>query len=82
MAALTLQERADIVADIQRTSECTSTITKTQLRAVIDALDDWWEATGAIAANSSIPTPQRGAMTVRQKAYIFKVILDKKYRGV
>lgn len=82
MAVLASQDRADIVAEIQRTSECTSSITKVQLRAVINALDDWWEATGAGLANAAIPQPQRGSMTVRQKAYLFQAILDKKYRGL
>lgn len=56
--------------------------TKAQLRAVVDALDAWWEATGAAAANAAIPQPQRGILTTRQKAFLFQMMLDKKFRGL
>lgn len=82
MPVLSSTDRASIVADVQRTVECPGGLTKVQLMAVIDALDDWWEATGAVAANAAIPQPQRGILTVRQKAFLFGQMLDKKYRGI
>ena len=82
MTALTEPDRLSISAEVQRTPECPSAPSKAQLKAVIDALDDWWEATGAALANAAIPQPQRGAMTVRQKAFLFHRVLDKKYKGL
>ena len=79
MAALTNQQRSEDVAEIQRTPDCPGAITKPQLRAAYNALDDWWEATGAAAANAAIPQPQRGLMTTRQKASLFFVLLRRKY---
>lgn len=79
MAVLSAAERADITARIQRTVECPGGLSKPQLRAVFDALDDWWEATGATAANAAIPQPQRGILSTRQKAAIFQLLLIKKY---
>ena len=80
MATLPTQDRADIAAEAQRTPECPGGLTKAQLRAVIDALDDWWEATGAAAANTAIPQPQRGILTVRQKAFLFQRVLERRYK--
>lgn len=79
MAVLSAADRADITARIQRTAECPGGVSKPQLRAVFDALDDWWETTGAAAANAAIPQPQRGILTVKQKAALFQLLLIKKY---
>jgi hypothetical protein len=80
MAALPTQDRADITAEAQRTPECPGSLTKEQLRAVVDALDDYWEATGAAAANAAIPQPQRGLLTARQKAFLFQRVLERRYK--
>ena len=82
MPVLTSLERAAITAAIQRTSDCPGSITKPDLRAVFDALDDWWETTGAAAGNTSIPQPQRGILTAKQKAAIFMLLLNKKYEVI
>lgn len=80
MATLPIQDRADITADVQRTPECPGGVTKAQLRAVVDALDDYWEATGAAAANAAIPQPQRGILSARQKAFLFQRVLERRYK--
>jgi hypothetical protein len=79
MAVLTAQLRADLTAEIQRTVDCPGSLTKAQVREVYDALDDWWEATGATAANTAIPQPQRGVLTAKQKAALFMALLRKRY---
>lgn len=80
MATLPIQDRAGITADVQRTPECPGGVTKAQLRAVVDALDDYWEATGAAAANAAIPQPQRGILSARQKAFLFQRVLERRYK--
>ena len=82
MAVLTNEERAQITAEVQRTRECPGATNKVQLRAVVDSLDAWWEATGAAAANAAIPQPQRGLLNTRQKYFLFQAVLERKYQGL
>lgn len=78
MAALPDIDRANLTAEIQRTSDCPGGVTKPQLRAVVNAMDDWWE-TVAAAGNTAIPQPQRGILTTKQKAALFMLLLRRKY---
>ena len=59
MAALRIQDRADIRADVQRTPECPGGVTKAQLRAVVDALlasmNSEFEAVYARRGRPSVP---------------------------
>lgn len=48
-------------------------------QACVDALDDWWEASGAAAGNTAIPQPQRGILTSKQKARLFVMLLEARY---
>lgn len=80
MAALPAQDISDISAEIQRTPECPRTLTKPQLRAVIEAMDAWWDTTGAALANQAIPQPQRGLLNSRQKAFLFQRMLERRYK--
>lgn len=76
---LTTEQRRAIGTKIMRTSDCPGEMTKPQLVGVIDALDDWWEASGAAAANTAIPQPQRGILTTKQKARLFMALLAARY---
>lgn len=78
MAALSDADRAALTAEIQRTDDCPGALTKPQLRAVYNALDDWWESVMA-SGNAAIPQPQRGLLTTKQKAAIFFTLLRRKY---
>lgn len=78
MTVLTDPERQQVVAQFMRTIECPGGITKPQLRAVVDSIDDWWE-TVAADGNNSIPQPQRGIMTTKQKSALFTAVLAKRY---
>lgn len=69
-------------AEIQRTQLCPGPLTKAQLREVFAALDNWWETSGAQAANLAIPQPQRGAMTPLQKYAVLMLVLTKKVEGL
>lgn len=81
MAVLSDPDRAQITAEIQRTSDCPGGITKPQLRAVYNAMDDWWESVEA-AGNAAIPQPQRGILTTKQKAAMFMALLRKRYEVI
>lgn len=76
---LTTEQRRAIGVKIMRTGDCPGGLTKPQLVEVIDALDDWWDATGAAAANAAIPQPQRGILTTKQKARLFMALLAARY---
>ena len=78
--SLTTEQRRAIREAIMRAGDCPGAITKPQLVAVVDAIDDWWEATGAAAANAAIPQPQRGLLTAKQKARLFTMLLDARYK--
>jgi len=45
-------------------------VTKPELRAAVDATDDWIEANQA-GFNAALPQPFRGAATVPQKTFLF-----------
>lgn len=77
--ALTTEQRRAIWKQVMRTADCPGGLTKAQLLDVVNALDDWWEATGAAAANAAIPQPQRGILTNRQKARLFVALLSARY---
>lgn len=76
---MTTEQRRAIAVKIMRTGDCPGGLTKPQLVEVIDALDDWWEASGAAAANVAIPQPQRGILTTKQKARLFMALLAARY---
>lgn len=76
---LTTEQRRAIFVKIMRTADCPSGLTKAQLLAVVDAMDDWWETSGAADGNAAIPQPQRGILTNRQKARLFVMLLEARY---
>lgn len=78
--SLTTEQRRAIREELMRTGDCPGAITKPQLVEVVYALDDWWESTGAAAANAAIPQPQRGLLTNKQKARLFVMLLDARYK--
>lgn len=71
MANLTIQERADATLEMIRHEivalNQTATLTTTELRALVDAMDDYLEA-NATAINQSIPQPLRGNASTKMKA--------------
>ncbi len=78
MAVLTNLARATLHAEIMREALGDISINKTQLRAVVDALDDYFNANAA-AMNTAIPQPQRGSLTTSQKARIAAAVLLRRY---
>jgi hypothetical protein len=53
-------------------------ITKAQLRAAVDAADQWADD-NASAYNQAIPQPARGALTAAQKARILMFVVRRRY---
>lgn len=53
-------------------------LVKADLRAAIDAADDWADANAA-SFNTAIPLPARTALTARQKAKLLAMVLQRRY---
>lgn len=84
MAVLSTQDRADLVGDIIKSLSLTRetvNAVKDDIRAAVDAADDWAN-TNAAAYNSALPQPFRGAATADQKSRILEaVIVKRRTRG-
>lgn len=78
MAAMSNQNRFDCWADFMRTEEAFLGLTKAELRAAIDACDQW-ASDNAAAFNTAIPQPARSALTATQKARLLSLIIRKRY---
>jgi hypothetical protein len=84
MTKLTELERADMWADFMRelSSDGQSIgITKQELRAAIDALDDFMDDSAA-TINAAIPQPARTSLTVQQKALMLSYVVLKRYKVI
>ncbi|NIP55016.1 MAG: hypothetical protein GWN00_14840 [Aliifodinibius sp.] len=81
MAVLTEQDRYDLWAEYMRFSSNIREeigLTKPELRAAVDATDDWIEANKA-DYNSSLPAAAQAALTAKQKARLFMAVAQKKF---
>jgi hypothetical protein len=79
MAALTDSDRAECWAEVMRREDVgTLTISKADVRALMNAVDDWVVA-NATAFNAALPQPGRGALSSAQKALILSEIVLKRY---
>lgn len=82
MAALNDTDRAAVnqqfQSDVSRDREPFGALTKTDIRAAVNAIDDWVVANAA-AFNAAIPQPARGALTAAQKARLLSLIVARRY---
>lgn len=79
MAILADSARAEVTADWMRENEETvGAITKADLRACINALDQFL-SDNAATINSAIPQPARSVLTTRQKALALTAVVAKRY---
>jgi len=79
--ALNNQERTEIWArfqDDESKIRRSIDVDKSDLRAAVDAMDDWWDTVEA-AGNAAIPQPARSALTGRQKKYLFMLLLQTRF---
>lgn len=78
--ALDTTGRFRVWAHIMRTADFGNVaVTKAELRAAVDATDDWIESAQGGAApatgyNSALPQPFRGAASPQQKTVLFCVV--------
>jgi hypothetical protein len=78
MAVLGESDRAEVWAEYMRDGDGAPTITKAQLRAVVNAIDDWVDA-NATSFNTAIPQPQRSELTTKQKAALLVYVVIRRH---
>lgn len=80
MPVLSSDDRAEVSIRYQRRAcerRAALPLTKAELRAAVDAVDDWWEANQS-AYNQAIPQPARSALGAKAKAeLLFQVIIRR-----
>lgn len=76
MAVMSNLSRAECQAEYIR--EEGVAITKADLRAAVDALDDWFDANAA-TLNSVLPLAARQGLSVPQKARLLRAVIAKRY---
>lgn len=80
MAVLLEADRKIIVEEIlskNREAEPDS-LTFEDLLAAVNATDDWIVANSA-SFNAALPQPARGVLTARQKAWLFSLVLRRRW---
>lgn len=78
MAVLSNGDRAAVTADWQRENNLPIAINKPDLRAAINAIDQWCDDNAA-AFNSAIPLPARTALSARQKAWLLSTVIRRRF---
>lgn len=78
MAVLSDPNRAELMADWMRENRSAVGITKSDLRASVNALDAFLD-TNAAAINAAIPQPARGVLSTAQKAHLLMFVIRQRY---
>lgn len=77
MAVIPTNERAAVTASIMRDPLCPGTVTKAQLRAAVDAADQWADDNAA-AFNTALPAAFRNNATAKEKALLLMYVISKR----
>ncbi len=84
MAKMSTSQRkalwAEFMREVSRERERLA-LTKPQLRAAIDAADDWLDDNAA-SFNAALPVAARTALDARQKARLLRAILGKRFEVI
>lgn len=78
MAALPDTNRRDLWAQWMRANKEAINVNKHQVRAVVDAVDDWMEL-NKVSLNLAIPQPARSELSAAQKAGILVEVVTQRW---
>lgn len=80
--ALNVQARRAVMRQLADAMAATAPValTKDQLVEVVGAADDWLEANAA-SFNAALPQPQRGTLTIPQKAALLSLVALARFGG-
>jgi len=81
MAVMTDPQRLIAWAKFMRRRLGDWNVTKTDLRAALDALDDWFD-TNASTVNNIFPEPFKSNATTAQKAALLAYVLLERYEVI
>ncbi len=76
MAVMSENDRAATWVAYMR--EAGVAITKADLRAAVNAIDDWFD-TNASVLNAALPVAARNGLTTEQKARLLKAVITQRY---
>ena len=79
MAVLPDADRVLVWGRWMRDNNITCSIVKTDLRAAVNAIDQWVDD-NASAFNTAIPQPARSALTARQKAWLLNYVIERRFQ--
>lgn len=78
MAVLPDPDRLSLWGQWMRENNEGISITKTALRAAVNAADDWAEANAA-EYNAALPLPARTSLTAKQKARLLMFVIRRRF---
>ncbi len=78
MAVLSNADRSACWGEAMRDALGTLPLSKADLRAAVNAIDDWCD-TNAAAFNTAIPQPARAALSARQKAALLMIVVSHRF---
>ena len=78
MAVLNEQDRFDVWADLMRQNVGEIKLTKQELRAAVNAIDDFFDA-NAVTINNALPAVAKANLTTPQKAILLQFVVSKRY---
>ncbi len=82
MTVLSSDDRAEIqskfCSDISQRQEALGAVTQTELRAAIDAADDWVDSNTA-SFNTALPAAAKAELTVKQKAELLMFVVARRF---
>jgi hypothetical protein len=71
------QDRAGCWAEFMRDDGVA--IAKGDLRAAVNALDDWFDANASTTLNNALPVAARTGLTTTQKARLLRAVIARRY---
>lgn len=77
-AAGRLQAFKDMLDEVRR-ADTPCNVTKAQMQAAVDAIDDWVDA-NAVAMNSALPVAARNGLSTTQKAMLLMAVIARRYK--
>jgi hypothetical protein len=81
MAVLTSEQREAVWEKLMRDFVGETALTKSNMRAAVDATDNWIDA-NAMAYRNSVPEPARTGLTSRQLVLLFLYVAAKRYEVI
>lgn len=78
MAVLSAADRQVVKAQWMREPIGACAVSKADLQAAINAIDDWVDANAA-SFNVAIPQPARSALTIKQKAWLLTFVVRQRF---